>query len=602
MISKTFTQVIRAIEARIPIIFLRTYDERTLFNELAPGLISGYGHRFMEFQPASGMRETSVDESRLLSPKSWTEWDRDYIGAPSGVISELRKRQLDMAKKRETNGKPPVVWCKTHRLLWDVSNSESPCPAGCNAIREGSNITLVLRGMTPYLDEDSQNFDVALARNLWEAGIDVITTQTNLIVTLEPGTPLPDDLLRFGTVIDDELPDREEIENMWAEFAKAVTHSARRARLLKTLPADNPDSIAKVVNRLSGLSTPEIRNALTTASTVALTSSKEDIAPEFLEVLQEKKVEGLKKSAALEVHERVEAWQLGGLDQLKEWLLSRAAVLTPEAREHGIPLPRGILLLGIPGVGKSLGAKVIADILDLPLFSLDFGALFGKYVGTSEGNIRRALKTVEAASPCVLHLDEIEKAMGSAGDSDGGTSSRVFGKFLTWMNDRPQDQMIFVVATANNIAKLPPEMLRKGRFDEIWFTSLPNYKERLDIFNIHLKKARLSGGKAAHSLNAADVETAADSCSGFVGAEIAQAVVAARITAFREKSPVLLRHITHELQSTKPLSVTMAEKITSMQSWAKDRARLSSTPGDMRRKVAPPVAFAPGTTGNFGGI
>ena len=601
--ASTITQVMRAIQARIPVIFLRTYDERGLYNELAPTLIGGYGHRVMEWQPASGMRETLVDESALLSAKNWTVWDVDYRGAANGVISDFRARQAEMADSLKTHGKPSHVWCREHRLLWDTTKDKNPCPSGCTTKREGSHLTLILRGLSPSLDDDSPSADVAMVRNLWEAGIGIFETQTNIIVMLEPGTPVPDYHLRYGTVIDDELPDHAEIHTMWEEFAAAIRQSATRKRLLVQLPPGDPATAAKIINRLSGLSTPEIRNALTTASTVTITNPAVDVSEEFLAALQEKKIEGLKKSAALEVLERIPAWQLGGLDLLKKWLYDRAAVLTPEAREAGIPQPRGILLLGIPGVGKSLCSRVTGDILDLPIFSLDFGALFGKYVGTSEGNIRRALATIEAAAPCVLQIDEIEKALGSGGDSDGGTSSRVFGKFLTWMNDRPADKTVFVIATANNIAKLPPEMLRKGRFDDLIFSDLPNFKEREEILRIHLKKAKQAGGEGAHCLSDADIAAAADSCDGYVGAEIAQAVVASRITAFREKVPMALKHIAQELTDTKPLSVTMSEKIESMRRWAKERARLASSPGPMKRTIKPPAAFVPDAGGNnFGGL
>lgn len=192
--------------------------------------------------------------------------------------------------------------------------------------------------------------------------------------------------------------------------------------------------------------------------------------------------------------------------------------------------------------------------------------------------------------------DEIDKSLG--GDSsDGGTSSRVFGKFLTWLNDRPQDQLIFIVASANNISHLPPELLRKGRLDEIFFCDLPNFLERVDILNIHLRKAAIAGGPQAHILGLADVQEVAKASEGYTGAELAEAVIASRLAAFGEGVSVERRHLLKELSETKPLSKTMSENIVAMRSWARDRARMASTP-----MLSSPKTSTPETEGNFGSL
>ncbi len=202
----------------------------------------------------------------------------------------------------------------------------------------------------------------------------------------------------------------------------------------------------------------------------------------------------------------------------------RQKAFSREAREYGLPHPRGIALIGIPGTGKSLTAKAIAALWQLPLLRLDIGALFGSLVGQSEENTRRALRLAETISPCLLWIDEIEKGL-STGGGDGGTSLRVFGTILSWMQEKSKP--VFVIATANDITRLPPELMRRGRFDEIFFLDLPNYVERREIFNVHIRKRRRDPDRY-------DLNKLADHCQGFVGAEIEQAIIDAMYLAYND--------------------------------------------------------------------
>jgi SpoVK/Ycf46/Vps4 family AAA+-type ATPase len=251
------------------------------------------------------------------------------------------------------------------------------------------------------------------------------------------------------------------------------------------------------------------------------------------------------------------------LKNLKAWLAKRKAVVqNPErAEEFGLGFPRGVLLLGVPGCGKSLSAKAVASEWELPLLKLDPSNLYNKYVGESESNFKRAMAAAERMAPVVLWIDELEKAFASGSD-DGGVSQRILGSFLSWMQDRRGD--VFVVATANAIERLPPEFLRKGRFDEIFFVDLPDAETREDVLRIHLESR-------GHEPNGFDLPALAAETDGFSGSELEQVVVSALYTAFSSGGSLDTTALRSEVDATRPLSVTMSEKIDGMRAWAAGR-------------------------------
>lgn len=253
--------------------------------------------------------------------------------------------------------------------------------------------------------------------------------------------------------------------------------------------------------------------------------------------------------------------ELAGMKKLKQWLMHRENVFHGEIDMPGLDSPKGILLLGVQGCGKSVAAKAVAGVWNVPLLRLDFGRLYNKYVGETERNMREALKTAEVMSPCVLWIDEIEKGLATT-ENDDGTSQRVLGSLLTWMaeNNKP----VFLVATSNNIEQLPPELIRKGRMDEVFFVDLPAHSVREDIFHIHADKRKLDK-------SGLDMSKLADLSAGFSGAEIEQLVVSAIYSAHANKSDVKMVNLLDEIKKTKPLSVLMAEKIEALRQWSKDR-------------------------------
>jgi SpoVK/Ycf46/Vps4 family AAA+-type ATPase len=254
-----------------------------------------------------------------------------------------------------------------------------------------------------------------------------------------------------------------------------------------------------------------------------------------------------------------------GLAGLKAWLTKRRLILTEPARasQFGLSFPKGLLLLGVPGCGKSLCAKSVAKEWALPLLKLDTGALYDKFIGETEKNFRKAMDTAERVAPDVLWIDEIEKAFAAGGsDADGGLSVRLLGGFLTWLQDRHGD--VFVVATANDIERLPPELLRKGRFDEIFFVDLPGAEARAAIFALHLKKR-------GQPVERFDVKTLAAAADGFSGSEIEQVVVSALYSAFASHAELTTPMLLAEIKATRPLSQTMGDKIAALREWARDK-------------------------------
>jgi SpoVK/Ycf46/Vps4 family AAA+-type ATPase len=382
------------------------------------------------------------------------------------------------------------------------------------------------------------------------------------IIFLCPSLELPNDLQKDVTVVDFDLPDFPEIKNLLQEMIQVNT---QRGKITVDLQPEELDRLAKAA---LGLTLEEAENAFARAMV-------EDgkIDPQDVAVILEEKQQIIKKSQILEfVESNLKMEDVGGLENLKRWLQKRNNSWLEAAQKYCLPAPKGVLLTGIPGCGKSLIAKSISSLWQLPLLRLDIGRIFSGLVGSSEENVRQAIHTAEAISPAVLWVDEIEKGFtGTTSAGDSGTSARVFATFLTWMQEKTKP--VFVIATANNISLLPPELLRKGRFDEIFFVDLPTRRERKDIFSVHLKK-RLKDPEVAGAFKVDDATLAClvDMTEGFVGSEIEQAVIAGLFEAFSEKRSIRLEDFQKALTTTVPLAVTQAEQIHALREWASTRA------------------------------
>ncbi|MBN2198378.1 MAG: AAA family ATPase [Candidatus Aminicenantes bacterium] len=368
------------------------------------------------------------------------------------------------------------------------------------------------------------------------------------VVILSPSYRLPEALKKEIHLVEFNLPDEHEIYEHMAPLVKKIPH---RAGL--------PEEFVKDLSvALKGLTINEVEH--TVAKVLALDLPEEAV---MNRVFQEKE-QIVKKEGILEfVPPRFSIEEIGGLENLKEWLVRRAHLFTQKAVEENIPLPKGILLMGVSGCGKSLAVKAISSLWKVPLFRLDMNLVFSGLYGSPESIFHRGLKQLEAMAPAVLWIDEIEMGIAGYREGESTTSSHIFAHFLTWMQEK--DEMVFVAATANRIHLLPAEIIRKGRFDQIFFLDLPDDEERREIFSIHIKK---NGGDPERF----DLEFLSISTKGWNGSEIEQVIVAARIDAFFEKRPFGPEDVVRNIMKIVPLSKTMEAQIKEIKGWAFNRA------------------------------
>jgi SpoVK/Ycf46/Vps4 family AAA+-type ATPase len=372
------------------------------------------------------------------------------------------------------------------------------------------------------------------------------------LVLLSHEISLPDELAGFAARFDMALPNEAERESIVKRIAReyATENPGTRVRT-------DPKAYAMLIQNLAGLTDRDTEQLARNAIFHDGVISRSDLPG-----VMQAKYELLNRGGILHYeYDTTRFAEVGGLSNLKRWLqLRKPAFLTGNGAAH-LDKPKGVLLIGVQGCGKSLAAKAIAGIFDLPLLRLDFASLYNKYHGETEKNLRDSLRTADVMSPCVLWIDEIEKGLAGRG-GETGTTQRVLGTFLTWMAEK--NGSVFVVATANDISALPPELVRKGRFDELFFVDLPRTKVRRRIFEIHLELRRQDPG-------AIDLDSVTEVAKGFSGAEIEQAIVSALYTAHAQGTELATEHLIEELRNTRPLSVVMSERIAALREWASGR-------------------------------
>ena len=386
---------------------------------------------------------------------------------------------------------------------------------------------------------------------------DALHTAYTTVILLSPVLQLPDELQKDVTVIDYDLPGLRDLDGL-------LTRAADSVRGQEGVEADlTAEQRERVLKAALGLTLTEAENVF---ARCLVEKGRFDV-----DLVLAEKQQIIRKSGVLEYFESKEQVEdIGGLELLKAWLGNRALAFTERAQRFGLPAPRGILLLGVQGCGKSLTAKAVAHLWRLPLLRLDVGRIFAGLVGSSEQNMRRAIQMAETVSPCVLWLDEIEKGLAgveSSGLADAGVTARVFATLNTWMQEKTKP--VFVVATANDISRLPPELLRKGRFDEIFFVDLPAESERREILAIHVAKR----GRDVKTFDLDRLAAASEGCSG---AEIEQAVISGLYAAFEQDRDVTTDDVLTAFRQAVPLYVTMREEIDLVRHWAKGRARAAS--------------------------
>jgi ATP-dependent 26S proteasome regulatory subunit len=368
------------------------------------------------------------------------------------------------------------------------------------------------------------------------------------------------------------------------ELRKQLSSLLRQSKATSpvVIPYEAPDKLAALVTACKGLSLVEMRNFVS----IAIRNATEDPSKELIAEVTKAKVESISKGGMLTFYPPKPMAEIGGMGEFKRWIGIRKRAFSPEALKFGVKAPKGVLMLGVPGTGKSASVAAVASLLEVPCLRLDMGQLFAGLVGASEENTRKTLALAEKLSPCVLWLDEIEKGLSgaaSSGSSDGGTMSRVMGTILSWMNDKRDP--VFVMATANDISKLPPELLRKGRFDEIFFVDLPNADERKEILGIHIRK---TGRNPDAITNSNSVGQILEATEGFSGAEIEGVVQEAVLIAFDDgMRDLTVADLTQAANATRPLSKTMGDQIKAMQAFGRDRARLARSLEVVKPSPAP---------------
>lgn len=402
----------------------------------------------------------------------------------------------------------------------------------------------VFKDFEGYLDDP-------MALRLFKDLVNKIKNTKDTVVIVASSYKLPQDLEPYAAHIIGGYPAEEEISNVIRETVGELFRNNPQVQI--SLTSDDLKRIAKALN---GLSVQQIRNVI---SECVLDDNKLDIND--LPSVEKCKKAIFDREGILEFCLSESGANIADFDNLKKWLMERKSSFS--AGPSSLPPPKGLLLMGVQGCGKSLAIKVMARELNLPLYRLDLTKLYSKYIGETEQNLRKAFKIVEKLSPMCLWIDEIEKCFAASdGEVDGGVSQRILGTFLTWMQERKG--ACFIGATANNIYMLPPEFLRKGRFDEIFFVDLPNDELRREIFKIHLAKRELK-------LEAFDCALLAAESADFNGAEIEQAVISALYRAKSEEEPISTEHVLEQLRSTKPLAVVKREAVAKLRNWAKDR-------------------------------
>ena len=445
----------------------------------------------------------------------------------------------------------------------------------------------VLKDFHVYFGVDHRPADFEVIRAMRDALPDIKYSESmKNVIILSPRTVVPEDMQKEISLFEFPLPDEAEIAEALADMV--AENSGLRDEL-------GPEGHARLARAALGMTLQEAENAFARAIV-----SRGCLDEESMRVIFEEKNQVIKKTGILEfVSSDLDADDIGGLENLKAWLAKRNNAWSPEASRYNVPAPKGVLVTGVPGCGKSLTAKAMSSMWGLPLLKLDLGKIFSGLVGSSEENMRRALSTAEAVAPSILWVDEIEKGLGGMGgpSGDSGTSQRVFATFLTWMQEK--EAPVFVIATANNIAGLPPELLRKGRFDEIFFVDLPTRGERRQIFQVHLAK-RMRGDYIGSQLTLDDglLDHLADRTEGFVGAEIEQVVVSGLYEAFFARRPLRLSDLDYAIDSTVPLSVTQSETIVELRRWANVRAVAATKREDLQAYATDPAGGDGGDGGD----
>ena len=436
---------------------------------------------------------------------------------------------------------------KRHGALSSLSNTEDPLILLRYLQGEGGGGVYLLKDFAVHLNTPR------VCRALREVAETFSKSRSTVVLSGDP-IELPRDIEQLTVRLDLALPDRQELKQLVQNVVQSL---GTRIRFDIRL---TPDDLEGILRALAGLTLNQARQAIAYAIVEDGKLNRDDIRKIIAHKGKMIEAGGVVEFRPWEEN----AVELGGFDRLKAWLETSRVGYTSAAQQLGLAPPRGTMIVGMPGCGKSLAAKFIARQWQLPLLKLDAGRLYEKYIGETEKNFRKAIALAESMAPCIFWIDEIEKmfAVGGSGESDAGLSQRMFGSFLTWLQEKHSE--VFVVGVANDLLRVPPELLRKGRFDQLFFVDLPDHSERTSIFEIHLTLRKQN----AASMNLEELATVSD---GFSGAEIEQAIIAALYRALQEKQPLTTDLLKSELSSAVPLSQSRSEDLDRIRDLARGR-------------------------------
>ena len=488
------------------------------------------------------------------------------------------ERAINLIKKMATSEKlikvsrEVYIWTQTKGFTLNgevIEGTMSPDKALDFISKCNKNAIFIMCDFHVYFGVKGRQIDYNVVRKIRDNIAELKTSKFRKnVIFMAPELLIPETMQKEVSLVDLPLPSLDEIKT---KLEKMLAQNKQ----IDTTKLD--ESIKeKLCKAALGLTLQEAENAFALAMVNDGCINERD-----LNIILNEKMQVIKKTGILEfINTDIKLSDIGGLENLKNWLNKRNNSWSEAAKKYCLPAPKGVLITGVPG-GKSLTAKAMSAAWQLPLLKLDFGKIFSGIVGSSEENMRKAIKTAEAVAPSILWVDEIEKSLsGINSNGDSGTSSRIFGTFLTWMQEKTAP--VFVIATANNISGLPAELLRKGRFDEIFFVDLPTKNERKEIFKLHLEK-RLQDKEVASKIEINDelYDKLADLTEGYVGAEIEQIVISALYEAFFQKRPLEISDLENTIKNVVPLSVTQKEQILALRQWANIRAVTATKKDDM---------------------
>jgi len=542
------------INSSTPIVVMETSEEMRAVN-LVRTACSELNMATFEWSIADGLvRSGSNGSAEVHKPTprpdqsaGWTKVNAGTLAQPHTVLSPGGS-EADRLTRAVTSLMGHEA--ATAAAGGSIYNTREPVQALANMESMTVEAVFILKDFHRHLD------DPVVVRRLRDVGQKFSTNRRTVILTA-PELTVPPELIKLVEYFDLPLPDRDRLHEIVKE---TFTRLSKTYSLKLQLDASGVDSIAA---NLRGLTEEEAERATSQALVTRYALCSETIT----DVLDAKK-QLLRHSGMLEFVEASDNLAaVGGLENLKQWLGQRRGAWEDSAREFGLEPPRGMIILGVQGCGKSLCARAVAGEWKLPLVKFDTSAVYDKYIGETEKRIRKVFQVAEGLAPCVLWIDELEKVFAGSGpdsaSADAGVSSRLLASFLSWMQDRKSP--VFVAATCNNVTVLPPELIRKGRFDELFFVDLPNQAERKQIFSIQLTKRKRNPAEF-------DLDKIATSAKGYSGAEIDAAVQGAMYAAYSEKKPLSTQHLLAAIAQTVPLSTTRSEEIAALRGWARTRA------------------------------